>query len=221
MAIRQALDPAMRKASDKAPQPFPEGPDEVPQSKGQGADDRPMNIPNLLSLLRILLVPLLVIFLINKSFLKALILFTALGVTDALDGFLARVLKQQTVLGSYLDPIADKVLITSCFLSLAILKVMPGWLAVIVISRDVIILLGIAMLSIMSVSVEIRPLFVSKVTTTLQIGAVFFAMVFRTLPDSLMLNEVWLMTLYWLTAFFTILSGFQYVARGYRMMNHT
>lgn len=180
-----------------------------------------MNIPNLLSLLRILLVPVLVIFLINKAFLKALVLFTALGVTDALDGFLARVLKQQTVLGSYLDPIADKVLITSCFLSLAILKVVPGWLAVIVISRDVIILLGIAMLSIMSVSVEIRPLFVSKVTTTLQIGAVFFAMVFRALPDSLMADEAWLMTLYWLTAFFTILSGFQYVARGYRMMNHT
>ena len=95
-----------------------------------------MNIPNFLSLLRIILVPLLVIFLINKAFLKALILFTALGVTDALDGFLARILKQQTVLGSYLDPIADKILITSCFLALAILKVIPGWLAVIVISRS-------------------------------------------------------------------------------------
>jgi len=105
-----------------------------------------MNIPNFLSLLRIILVPLLVIFLINKAFLKALILFTALGVTDALDGFLARILKQQTVLGSYLDPIADKILITSCFLALAILKVIPGWLAVIVISRDVIILLGISIL---------------------------------------------------------------------------
>ena len=67
-----------------------------------------MNIPNFLSLLRIILVPLLVIFLINKAFLKALVLFTALGVTDALDGFLARILKQQTVLGSYLDPSPTK-----------------------------------------------------------------------------------------------------------------
>ena len=180
-----------------------------------------MNIPNFLSLLRIILVPLLVIFLINKAFLKALILFTALGVTDALDGFLARILKQQTVLGSYLDPIADKILITSCFLALAILKVIPGWLAVIVISRDVIILMGISVLSIMSVSFEIQPLFVSKVTTALQICAVFFAMVFKTLPGSLMIDQAWLITLYWLTALFTIVSGFQYVARGFRMINHT
>ena len=180
-----------------------------------------MNIPNFLSLLRIILVPLLVIFLINKAFLKALILFTALGVTDALDGFLARILKQQTVLGSYLDPIADKILITSCFLALAILKVIPGWLAVIVISRDVIILMGISVLSIMSVSFEIQPLFVSKVTTALQIAAVFFDMVFKTLPGSLMIDQVWLITLYWLTALFTIVSGFQYVARGFRMINHT
>ena len=180
-----------------------------------------MNIPNFLSLLRIILVPLLVIFLINKAFLNALILFTALGVTDALDGFLARILKQQTDLGSYLDPIADKILITSCFLALAILKVIPGWLAVIVISRDVIILLGISVLSIMSVSFEIQPLFVSKVTTALQIAAVFFAMVFKTLPGSLMIDQVWLITLYWLTALFTIVSGFQYVARGFRMINRT
>ena len=80
-----------------------------------------------------------------------MILFTCLGLTDALDGFLARILNQQTVLGSYLDPIADKVLITSCFLALAILKVIPGWLAVVVISRDVIILLGISILSIMNI----------------------------------------------------------------------
>ena len=180
-----------------------------------------MNIPNFLSLLRIILVPLLVIFLINKAFLNALILFTALGVTDALDGFLARILKQQTVLGSYLDPIADKILITSCFLALAILKVIPGWLAVIVISRDVIILMGISVLSIMSVSFEIQPLFVSKVTTALQIAAVFFAMVFKTLPGSLMIDQVWLITLYWLTALFTIVSGFQYVVRGFRMINRT
>ena len=91
----------------------------------------------------------------------------------------------------------------------------------IVISRDVIILMGISVLSIMSVSFEIQPLFVSKVTTALQIAAVFFAMVFKTLPGSLMIDQVWLITLYWLTALFTIVSGFQYVARGFRMINRT
>jgi cardiolipin synthase len=177
-----------------------------------------MNIPNFLTLLRIVLVPVLVIFLINKEFLKALILFTGLGLTDALDGFLARILKQQTVLGSYLDPIADKVLITTCFLALAILKVIPGWLAVVVISRDVIILLGISILSIMNVSFEIKPLFVSKVTTTLQIASVFLALTFKALPCPY-IDGAWLLLPYWLTVFFTILSGYQYVIRGVRLMN--
>jgi cardiolipin synthase len=177
-----------------------------------------MNIPNFLTLLRIILVPLLVIFLINKLFLKALILFTCLGLTDALDGFLARILKQQTVLGAYLDPIADKVLITTCFLALAILKVIPGWLAVVVVSRDVIILLGIAILSIMKVSFQVQPLFVSKVTTTLQIGTVFFALFFKAFPF-LPVDITWLMLLYWSTAAFTVVSGYQYVVKGVRLIN--
>jgi cardiolipin synthase len=179
-----------------------------------------MNIPNFLTLLRIVLVPLLVIFLINKSFLKALILFACLGLTDALDGFLARILNQQTVLGSYLDPIADKILVTSCFLALAILKVIPGWLAVVVISRDVIILLGISILSIMNIAFEVQPLFVSKVTTTLQIFVVFFALFFKAFP-LLVIDGAWLMLLYWFTAVFTVLSGYQYVAKGVRLINST
>lgn len=179
-----------------------------------------MNIPNFLTLLRIVLVPVLVIFLINKAFLKALILFTCLGLTDALDGFLARILNQQTVLGSYLDPIADKVLITSCFLALAILKVIPGWLAVVVISRDVIILLGISVLSIMNITFKVQPLFVSKVTTALQIASVFFALFFKALPHPV-IDDVWLLLPYWLTALFTILSGYQYVVRGVKLINST
>ena len=179
-----------------------------------------MNIPNFLTLLRIVLVPLLVILLINKAFLKALVLFTCLGLTDALDGFLARVLNQQTILGSYLDPIADKVLVTSCFLALAILKVIPGWLAVVVISRDVMILLGISILSFMDIPFKIKPLFMSKITTTLQIAAVFFALFFKALPHPV-IDDVWLLLLYWLTAGFTILTGYQYVVRGVKLINPT
>lgn len=179
-----------------------------------------MNIPNFLTLLRIVLVPLLVIFLINKAFLKALILFTFLGLTDALDGYLARVLKQQTILGAYLDPIADKVLMMSCFLALSIFKVIPGWLAVVVISRDVIILLGISILSIMNIAFEVRPLFVSKVTTTLQIAVVFFALFFKAFPV-LAIDGVWLLLLYWSTAAFTIFSGYRYVVKGVKLINST
>jgi cardiolipin synthase len=179
-----------------------------------------MNIPNFLTLLRIILVPLLVIFLINKLFLKALILFACLGLTDALDGLLARILNQQTVLGSYLDPIADKVLIITCFLSLAILKVIPGWLAVVVISRDVIILLGISILSIMNIAFRVQPLFVSKVTTTLQIAVVFFALFFKAFP-LLSIDSAWLLLLYWSTVVFTVLSGCQYVVKGVKLINNT
>lgn len=179
-----------------------------------------MNIPNFLTLSRIILVPLLVIFLINKSFLKALILFTCLGLTDALDGFLARILNQQTVLGSYLDPIADKVLIMSCFLALSIFKVIPGWLAVVVISRDVIILLGISILSIMNIAFRVQPLLVSKLTTTLQIAVVFFALFFKAFP-LLAIDSAWLLLLYWSTAVFTIFSGYQYVVKGVKLINST
>ncbi len=108
-----------------------------------------MNIPNLITLLRIILVPVVVILLIQGSFLKALMVFIVAGLSDALDGFLARVLNQQTALGAYLDPIADKALLASTFITLSVLHVIPGWLTVIVISRDLIILLGILILSIM------------------------------------------------------------------------
>ena len=176
-----------------------------------------MNIPNLLTLLRILLVPVIVILLIQGSFSKALAVFIVAGLTDILDGFLARVLKQQTVLGAYLDPIADKALLASSFVTLSILHVIPGWLAVIVISRDFIILLGISILSILSISVEIRPAFVSKITTALQLITVLASLAGKALPGAL--DGMWIPALYWATALFTIISGLNYMARGVKLIN--
>jgi len=177
-----------------------------------------MNIPNLITLLRIILVPVIVILLIQGFFLKALIVFVVAGLSDALDGFLARVLHQQTVLGAYLDPIADKALLASSFVTLSILHIIPSWLAVIVISRDFIILLGISVLSIMSISVEIRPTFISKITTALQLITVLLALSFRCLPCDV--NGIWFLALYWVTAFFTIVSGLNYMAKGMELINH-
>jgi cardiolipin synthase (CMP-forming) len=177
-----------------------------------------MNIPNLITLLRIILVPVIVILLIQGSFFKALIVFIFAGLSDALDGFLARVLKQQTVLGAYLDPIADKALLASSFVTLSVLHIIPSWLAVIVISRDFIILLGISVLSIMSINVEIRPALVSKVTTALQLTTVLVALSFRCLPWAV--NGIWSLALYWVTAFFTIVSGLNYMVRGMELINN-
>jgi cardiolipin synthase (CMP-forming) len=176
-----------------------------------------MNLPNFLSLLRIILVPVMVIFLLQGSYGKALFTFSFAGVTDALDGTFARLLSRQTVLGSYLDPIADKVLLTASFVTLAILGIVPSWLTVIVISRDFIILLGIAILSVISVPCAIKPAFIGKVTTALQIGTIFLALLFQTF-----INEVgyyWIRIICWLTGFFTVVSGLIYIIRGIKLIN--
>jgi cardiolipin synthase len=179
-----------------------------------------MNIPNLLTLIRIILVPVIVILLIQASFFKAMIVFVIAGITDGLDGFLARVLNQKTVLGAYLDPLADKALILTSFVTLSVMGVVPSWLSVIVISRDLIILVGISVLVLMGIPFEVKPTFVSKVTTTLQLLTVFMVMVFLSLSINFDLHAVDDM-IYWLTALFTIASGFSYIVIGLRMINST
>jgi len=176
-----------------------------------------MNIPNFLSLLRIILVPVFIIFVIQAEYDRALITFVIAGLTDALDGTLARLLKCQTVLGSYLDPIADKLLLVTSFVMLAVFGLVPAWLAVVVISRDFIILLGIAIFSLIAIPYEIKPAIVGKVTTVLQVATVFFALLCKALtPD---FGCVWLPGLFWGTAFFTFLSGAVYILRGIRILN--
>ncbi|MGA2780401.1 MAG: CDP-diacylglycerol--glycerol-3-phosphate 3-phosphatidyltransferase [Smithella sp.] len=179
-----------------------------------------MNIPNFLSLLRIILVPVIVIFLIQGSYTKALIIFVIAGLTDALDGALARLLNKQTKLGSFLDPLADKILLSTSVIALAIFNLIPSWLAVIVISRDFMILLGIVILSMMSVTYEIKPIFVSKVTTALQIATVFFALLLKTYTFDIISYNL-IIILSWLTASFTIISGLIYIIKGIKFINRT
>ncbi len=179
-----------------------------------------MNIPNLLSLTRIILVPIFVIFLIQDKYYNALIIFIIAGLTDALDGTMARLLNAQTKLGSYLDPIADKLLLTTSFVTLAILGIVPSWLTVIVISRDFMILLGIAILTMMSITFEIKPALIGKVTTTLQIGTVFLVLLYKAFSHNLS-YECILTLFFWLTASFTVFSGLVYIIRGIKIVNKT
>jgi len=181
-------------------------------------DEQKVSIPNFLSLFRIILVPVMVIFLMDGSFFKALAVFSLAGITDALDGLLARVLNQRTILGAYLDPLADKALLTSCFVTLSILGFIPGWLAVIVVSRDFIILLGISILFMASVPFKIQPAFVSKVTTALQLITALLALVFQCW--SIRGAVLWLHLFYWITAGFTTISGFHYLLRGMKTINN-
>ena len=173
-----------------------------------------MNLPNALTLIRILLIPLFVIFLISKSFHSALITFVIAGMTDALDGFLARIWQQRTDLGSYLDPIADKLLLASAFVTLAILRIIPSWLTVIVMSRDMLIALGFWVLMMTNHKPKVKPRYTSKVTTVFQILTVIWALL-SALHWGL---ESLFPHLIGLTAFFTILSGVHYIYIGNKLL---
>jgi cardiolipin synthase len=174
-----------------------------------------MNLPNILTLIRILLIPLFVILIINKSFGWALIVFAIAGITDGIDGLIARITRQRTELGAYLDPIADKLLLSAGFVTLAIIELVPSWLAVIVITRDVIILLGILVMTLNNYSPKIQPSLISKVTTFLQISTILLVLmveygsIFRNLFNIAIYG----------TTLFTILSGAHYIYIGTRIFN--
>jgi cardiolipin synthase len=176
-----------------------------------------LNLPNLLSIGRILCAPLFIILLLNQLYGWALLTFVVAALTDAADGLLARLLKQRTVLGTYLDPAADKLLNASSYITLAILNLLPSWLAVIVVSRDVIICLGLMILFWTSHPLEIRPSIASKLTTGFQFCTIVFALwaaYGAPAPNLLMFF------LKWGTAIGTVVSGLQYIGRGIKIFNH-
>jgi cardiolipin synthase len=175
-----------------------------------------MNLPNILTLIRILLIPLFVIFLISKSFQGALIIFIIAGITDALDGFIARIWHQYTDLGSYLDPIADKLLLASAFVTLSILRIIPSWLTVIVMSRDIFIALGFWVLTMMDRKPTIKPRYTGKITTVLQILTVIWALLSVSVLHWRL--EFLFPIIIRLTAFFTILSGVHYGYIGNKLL---
>ncbi|MBN2140915.1 MAG: CDP-alcohol phosphatidyltransferase family protein [Desulfovibrionaceae bacterium] len=170
-------------------------------------------IPNLLSIVRVLLTPAFVMAYLEHRFALAWVLFGVAGLTDALDGFLARLLKQRSRLGSMLDPLADKILLVTSFICLTMQGWIPSWLTVIVVTRDVIILGGLALLHFFGVEISrnISPLCSSKITTSLQIILVLFVMFQRTFSlDYPQLQEIIVAA----TAFMTMFSGLHYVLRG-------
>jgi len=170
----------------------------------------PISIPNILTLLRILLTPLFVILLLGEDYNFALIIFILAGLSDGLDGLIARYLNQRTAIGAYLDPLADKLLLVSAYIGLAVLNVIPDWVAVIVISRDVIISLGIAVFTMTEKTYEVRPSLISKFTTTAQILTVILALFD---PDQSRLAIIHLPVL-WATSAVTIISGLHYIYIG-------
>lgn len=173
-------------------------------------NDRAISIPNILTLLRILLTPVFIILLLKHLYPQALLVFAMAGISDALDGFIARCFDQRTLLGAYLDPVADKLLLVSSFVCLGVMKVLPAWLAVLVITRDIIIFLGIAILTITEKPYDVKPSIVSKCTTAAQLVAIMVIL----LHQSFGRLTFALTPLFWLVAGLTIFSGLHYIHLG-------
>jgi len=169
--------------------------------------------PNFFTFLRLLLTPLLTIFFINHHFTLATFVFLLAGVTDALDGFLARRLNQKSRLGACLDPIADKILLSTSFVLLSWGGYIPSWLAVVVLSRDIFILLGALLLFLFDVSFEVKPSLLGKLTTLTQIITILAVLINIQWPYLYLLRQI----LFYLTLGLTLASGLQYTLKGYQM----
>ena len=128
-----------------------------------------MHIPNLITLARILLVPVTVWLIISGAYGAAFAAFVVAGASDGLDGYLARRFNWRTKLGAYLDPLADKALLVSVYVTLGFLKELPAWLVIIVVSRDVLIVGAVLLSRLLDHPVKVAPLMVSKVNTAAQI----------------------------------------------------
>jgi cardiolipin synthase len=172
-----------------------------------------LNLPNCLTLFRILTIPIFLEFLAYQYYWQALVVFAIGGFTDFLDGFFARRMNQQTALGAYLDPVADKLLVVTSFIMLASMGGIPIWLAVVVVARDVLIVIGYAMIYfLIEERVLVRPSLVGKWSTTLQLFTLAVALLM--LHDPRLLSEWVLQVFIGATAAATMVSGFQYLYRG-------
>lgn len=131
-----------------------------------------MTIPNFITIFRFLLVPAVVWALVQDEVVWALVCFVVAGVSDAVDGFIARQFNQRSELGAYLDPMADKILLVSVFVVLGFMGELPLWLVIAAVSRDALIVAAVLLSTIMARPVAMKPLFVSKANTAFQIGLV-------------------------------------------------
>jgi cardiolipin synthase (CMP-forming) len=174
-----------------------------------------VNLPNALSLLRIFLVTPFLIAVIYRQFPLALIIFVVAGVSDFFDGYLARRWGQQSLLGTFLDPLGDKLLITVAFISLCLQGLLPPWLAVTVVAKDLYTVIGAGILHFSGNLSVADPSLWGKLSTLLQIVAVGFALLsaFCTISAGL-LN--WLFAVTGLT---TAIAFFHYIWRGVQLFS--
>lgn len=172
-----------------------------------------MNLPNAITIARILAVPVTIWLMVSGEYLFAFWTFVAAGASDGLDGFIAKRFNQRTELGAYLDPAADKLMLVSIYVSLGLLRVLPPWLVILVVSRDILIVGGVVLATVIQQPIRVQPSMLSKVNTTAQImlAAVVLAILGYNMADDaiVLIGSV-------IVAILTAASGTQYVLGWFR-----
>jgi|WetSurMetagenome_2_1015567.scaffolds.fasta_scaffold183585_2 cardiolipin synthase (CMP-forming) len=170
-----------------------------------------MNLPNLLSLFRLVLTLFFILLAAKGQFRLALLLFVLQAVSDMLDGFLARTMGAKTNLGSYLDPLADKVMLASSYIVLCLKSILPIWLVILVLARDLVITLGFLVLFKRGLKANPVPSLISKMTTVFQMLTVVYVLWSHDRDLD--------MLFYWVTALLTAASGLQYFIAGWTVFS--
>jgi cardiolipin synthase len=173
-----------------------------------------MTVPNLITTIRIILTPIFIIYLLNGEYVSGLFVFIICVLTDGADGTVARLFSQKSKLGSYLDPLADKLLLVSAFIVLAVIGFLPAWLTVLVITRDILIMIGVMIFYLYGQRITVRPYISSKIATCLQFITVITALSKEYLSSYAGLFPY----LFYTTALFVIMSGLQYMHYWFRIM---
>ena len=174
-----------------------------------------MTLPNVISLARLLSVPLIVWLLLSGYFQVAFWLFVGASISDGVDGFIAKRFDRASVLGAYLDPIADKMLLVSIYITLGQMEILPLWLVILVVSRDILIVGAVILSFAMDNPVQMAPLMVSKINTLAQIGLAALVLCERAYDWSGGVADLGLVLI---VAVSTVLSGGAYLIGWFKSM---
>ena len=175
-----------------------------------------INIPNSISLLRIGLVPLVVWLILTNHLQTAFYIFVLAGVSDAVDGYIAKRFGMKTELGAYLDPIADKLLLVSIYVTLGVSGEIPSWLVILIVSRDILIIMGFLLSWMLDHPLKVDPALISKINTAVQI--VLAAVVLGDIGFDLGIENL-RVALVFLTGILTLVSASAYLMAWLRHMS--
>ncbi len=169
-----------------------------------------MSIPNLITLIRLIIVPLIISMILEDRYGTAFWLFIAAGLSDAVDGFIAKRFDSATKLGAYLDPIADKALLMSIFITLGYMGHIDTWLVITVVSRDLLIIGAVVLSYLIDHPLKISPLYVSKANTTAQMLLAALVLADLGLHQTMGVEQI-IQLMTYLTGVTTVLSGALYL----------